>query len=267
MILSACSRSVVAHCGRAQRNIFIGTRHSFTSNLKNIPTFRSTTLTIYERHGLGWIRYYSESMRTLCLMLRRPIFANRWKLVYSLTLFPLSSRFFKGKEDSTSPPAHSISEIPPETLAVIPKDVFKKEKLKSTKRKGNLLYRFVFAIWDTTWLFFRFIRITFTFGPIFAIYPMTFLGENMRYRWLRLLLYAMENSGPTFVKLGQWASSRRDLFRDDLCDLFIKLHSHTHLHSWFMTRKRMSKAFGKNWRDIFVTFERKPIGSGCIAQV
>jgi hypothetical protein len=266
MILSACSRSIVSRVGRAPGNICVRSQHSFSTKL-NIPSFSVVRFNSCGAHGMKWMQYNSVKFRTLMVMLQRPLVANRRKLVYSLALFPLSSRFFKGKDTSDSPPVHSISDIPPETLAVIPKDVFKKENFITGKRKRGFLSRFFYSIYSTTKLFTRFLRIMFTFGPIFALYPLTFLGERARYCWLRLFLYAMENSGPTFVKLGQWASSRRDLFRDDLCDMFIKLHSHTRLHTWYMTRRRMSQAFGPRWRDIFVTFERKPIGSGCIAQV
>ena len=85
-------------------------------------------------------------------------------------------------------------------------------------------------------------------------------------RW-RILLAALEFSGPTFIKLGQWASTRRDLFPDAFCDLFAKLHSHTRVHSWYLTQAKLKKAFGKNWQQIFAKVEKRPVGSGCIAQV
>lgn len=36
----------------------------------------------------------------------------------------------------------------------------------------------------------------------------------------------MDASGPVFIKLAQWLSSRRDLFEDDLCDAMSVLHEH-----------------------------------------
>ena len=268
MSLYACSRLAVSHCGKVRRNIFHGTQNAFTLNLKNLPKDRVKHSILSRQHAREWTSGHFNYFKALNVYLSRFIMWNgRTKLICSFALFPASFKFFKQQKVDDSPPTHSMSDISPETLAAIPKDVFKKEALKSTKRKGNLLYQFVFAIYDTTMLFLRFLRIVFTFGPIFGLYPMSFISDGMRQRWLRLLLYAMENSGPTFVKLGQWASSRRDLFKDDLCDMFIKLHSHTRLHSWFMTRRKLTKAFGPRWKDLFVTFERKPIGSGCIAQV
>ncbi|KYO36510.1 hypothetical protein Y1Q_0024234 [Alligator mississippiensis] len=48
--------------------------------------------------------------------------------------------------------------------------------------------------------------------------------EGFTSLWLQLLLKATETSGPTFIKLGQWASTRRDLFSEEFCAKFSKLH-------------------------------------------
>ena len=174
--------------------------------------------------------------------------------------------FLKSKQKNVQPQVHDIHTLSLEALATIPKEVFHKDK-PIKKRKRNIINQFFFTIWEGTLLLLRFIRISFTFGPIFVIYPFTRYNDRLRERWLRLLLSALEITGPTFIKLGQWASTRRDLFSDDLCDLFVKLYAHTRKHSWFMTRRRLTKAFGKRWKDLFVKFEKKPIGSGSIAQV
>lgn len=36
---------------------------------------------------------------------------------------------------------------------------------------------------------------------------------------------AMQRAGPTFVKLGQWASTRPDFFPPQLCHELARLHS------------------------------------------
>ncbi|KAJ9091216.1 hypothetical protein QFC19_009212 [Naganishia cerealis] len=77
----------------------------------------------------------------------------------------------------------------------------------------------------------------------------------------------MEKAGPTFIKLGQWAASRADLFPASLCEQMGKLHSNGDPHSIQHTRKVIEKVFGHKFEDIFDSFDEKPIGCGAIAQV
>ncbi|KAJ3180837.1 hypothetical protein HDU85_003922 [Gaertneriomyces sp. JEL0708] len=77
----------------------------------------------------------------------------------------------------------------------------------------------------------------------------------------------MEESGPTFTKLGQWASSRTDLFPPYVCDLLAKLQSNVRPHSMQQTRRVIEKEYGRTLEEIFEWFEDVPIGVGAIAQV
>ncbi|RLW01862.1 hypothetical protein DV515_00007775 [Chloebia gouldiae] len=86
-------------------------------------------------------------------------------------------------------------------------------------------------------------------------------------RWLRLLRRAAEAAGPTCVKLGQWASTRRDLFSEAFCDEFSKLHVEVSPHPWGHTDELLRKAFGEEWMSILKFPSREPVGSGCVAQV
>ena len=110
-------------------------------------------------------------------------------------------------------------------------------------------------------------RLSCTYFPVLVLYPFACISRASKRAWWRLLLFACEHSGPTFIKLGQWASTRRDLFDEEFCVIFSKLHSQTQKHSWYWTKQKLRKAFGKNWKKIFAKIERKPVGSGCIAQV
>ncbi|GLG96210.1 Uncharacterized protein GBIM_03030 [Gryllus bimaculatus] len=76
-------------------------------------------------------------------------------------------------------------------------------------------------------------------------------------------------SGPIIIKFGQWASTRRDIFSEELCFYLAKLQRKTTPHSWYYTEKCLENAYGSKWRDIFVGFDNRgqPIGSGCCAQV
>ncbi len=153
-----------------------------------------------------------------------------------------------------------------EVLSNIPKEVFKQDKVKKVKKR-NFVMQFWFLVWMHIRYSWRLLRVMFTFGPILCLYPITYIKQDFIVTWWKFLLWACECTGPTFIKLGQWASTRRDLFPATFCDIFSKLHRHTKIHSWYITKIKLRKAFGKNWKKIFVKIEKKPIGSGCIAQV
>ncbi|KAK7086347.1 putative aarF domain-containing protein kinase 2 [Halocaridina rubra] len=142
------------------------------------------------------------------------------------------------------------------------------EEIKKPKRK-DALKSFILSTYNLIRLILRALRLLVTFTPIFCIYPVTYLGERPKDFWWGLLLKAIEFSGPIVIKLGQWISTRRDLFPDTCCTQFAHLQRRIPPHSWSFTVYRMRKAFGPNWRRVFVKFDnnRNPIGSGCVAQV
>ncbi|KAE8613255.1 hypothetical protein XENTR_v10007642 [Xenopus tropicalis] len=105
------------------------------------------------------------------------------------------------------------------------------------------------------------------FGPLLLLYPLTFVSAGLASLWLRLLLKATETSGPACIKLGQWASTRRDLFSEDFCNLFSKLHVKVTPHPWEYTERCLHRAFGTHWNRVLRFHSREPVGSGCVAQV
>nr|XP_051691071.1 uncharacterized aarF domain-containing protein kinase 2 isoform X2 [Oryctolagus cuniculus] len=105
------------------------------------------------------------------------------------------------------------------------------------------------------------------FLPLLLLYPLTYLAPRVSTLWLHLLLKATETSGPTYIKLGQWASTRRDLFSDAFCARFSKLHVQVQPHAWAHTQRALQQAFGERWDSVLVFENREPVGSGCVAQV
>ncbi|XP_026550848.1 uncharacterized aarF domain-containing protein kinase 2 isoform X2 [Notechis scutatus] len=105
------------------------------------------------------------------------------------------------------------------------------------------------------------------FSPLVWLYPFIYFSPSFATLWLHLLLKFTESSGPTFIKLGQWASTRRDLFSEEFCVKFSKLHIKVIPHPWDYTKRSLDKAFGEVWEKIFMFESREPIGSGCVAQV
>ncbi|XP_009558855.2 uncharacterized aarF domain-containing protein kinase 2 [Cuculus canorus] len=105
------------------------------------------------------------------------------------------------------------------------------------------------------------------FGPLLLLYPLSRLAPRLGELWLRLLRGAAEAAGPACIKLGQWASTRRDLFSQAFCDEFSKLHVAVSPHPWGHTDEVLRKAFGEGWMDVLTFQSREPVGSGCVAQV
>lgn len=132
--------------------------------------------------------------------------------------------------------------------------------------------------------FFRFLHLFILFAPVIITSPMLLIGKPPRRRrqgkpvaneedpwgaiwWYSFLVKQMERAGPSFIKLGQWAASRADLFSAALCDRMSKLHSNGQPHSFRHTKRAITQAFGMEFDDIFEEFDETPIGCGAIAQV
>ncbi|KAM7120213.1 putative aarF domain-containing protein kinase 2 isoform 2-T2 [Molossus nigricans] len=105
------------------------------------------------------------------------------------------------------------------------------------------------------------------FFPLLLLYPLTYLAPSISSLWLQLLLKATETSGSTYIKLGQWASTRRDLFSEAFCAQFSKLHVRVTPHPWIHTEHVLQQAFGEDWGKVLCFEEQEPVGSGCVAQV
>lgn len=144
----------------------------------------------------------------------------------------------------------------------------------------ELLREYIFEPFLT---FVRFIHLALVFGPVILTAPMLFVGAPPRRKpgkpiapgednwgalwWYGFLVKQMERAGPSFIKLGQWAASRTDLFPDALCVKMSKLHSSNHPHPFRYTKKVLQRAFGLPFDEIFEQFDDTPIGCGAIAQV
>ncbi|WP_245546675.1 ABC1 kinase family protein [Leeia oryzae] len=78
---------------------------------------------------------------------------------------------------------------------------------------------------------------------------------------------ALEELGPTFVKLGQVLATRADVFGMDWIIEFEKLQSHVPPVPYEKLKPELTKAFGAPPEEVFSEFNPDPIGSGSIAQV
>ncbi|KAK2978518.1 hypothetical protein RJ640_010164 [Escallonia rubra] len=117
-------------------------------------------------------------------------------------------------------------------------------------------------------LLLRVLYLTILFSPSIAMAPFAdSLGPQFRKTWLQLVHHTLERAGPAFIKWGQWAATRPDLFPRDLCTELSKLHAKAPEHSFAYTKKTVEKAFGRKLSEIFDDFEVVPVASGSIAQV
>ncbi|KAI3740801.1 hypothetical protein L2E82_31275 [Cichorium intybus] len=117
-------------------------------------------------------------------------------------------------------------------------------------------------------LLFRAIYLAILFSPTMAMAPFAdHFGPASRQKWLRIVRRTLEIAGPAFIKWGQWAATRPDLFPTDLCNELSKLHSKAPEHSFAYTKKTVEKAFGRKISEIFDDFEEIPVASGSIAQI
>ncbi|XP_074570315.1 uncharacterized protein LOC141826895 [Curcuma longa] len=117
-------------------------------------------------------------------------------------------------------------------------------------------------------LIFRAAYLTILFFPAVVLAPFAdSSGPEFRKRWVHLVHHTLERAGPAFIKWGQWAATRPDLFPKDLCLELTKLHTKAPAHSFAYSRSTIEKAFGRKLSEVFDYFEEKPVASGSIAQV
>ncbi|KAJ5734226.1 hypothetical protein N7493_003012 [Penicillium malachiteum] len=123
----------------------------------------------------------------------------------------------------------------------------------------------------------RFLHLFVIFMPVIVTVPAIWLGRTIGGKngarsgtlwWYRFLVKAMERAGPAFIKLGQWAASRTDIFPPEMCTIMSSLHSNAPAHSLRDTKRIIQKAFnGLPFEEIFAEFQEEPLGVGAIAQV
>ena len=85
----------------------------------------------------------------------------------------------------------------------------------------------------------------------------------------RYALFTLQALGPAFVKLAQWAGTRRDLLPHAVCDRLSELNDRARIHSWSHTHRILAESFGDDYRTrgIDLDASSEVIGSGSVAQV
>jgi len=123
------------------------------------------------------------------------------------------------------------------------------------------------AVVDELSLLQRSLYLFFLFLPAVLTAPMGSLSDSHRTWWLGLVLWSIERAGPAFVKWGQWAATRPDLFSPDVCNSLSSLQTNAPSHAFQRTRRTVEAAFGQPLESLFTEFDKVPVASGSIAQV
>lgn len=88
-----------------------------------------------------------------------------------------------------------------------------------------------------------------------------------RFTHYQRMLLAVEELGPTFIKLGQFLSNRPDLIPSELCAEFEKLLEHVPPFSSEEAVRILRESLHLKIDDVFKEFNHKPFSSASIAQV
>lgn len=78
---------------------------------------------------------------------------------------------------------------------------------------------------------------------------------------------ALEELGPTFVKLGQILSTRRDIFDPSIIEELSKLQDNVNSFEFEDAEKIFKEELGIKFEDIFIEFSKKEIAAASIGQV
>ena len=121
-----------------------------------------------------------------------------------------------------------------------------------------------FGILRRLYLAMRLLYLCALFSPAVITYALSqALGSKTlaEVSW-RYVLFVIQLAGPAFVKLGQWASTRRDIFTDEFCQTLSYLHLRCIPHPWRETEKMLEGNFGPDWHETLNIVNHTPIGSG-----
>ena len=97
-------------------------------------------------------------------------------------------------------------------------------------------------------------------APLYAIHP----NKPAFARWLRR---EVQTAGCAFVKVGQWVSTRTDIFPHAITSEFASLRTQVPPMSADAVRQVLEESYGAPPHTIFSTFDPTPVSSGSIAQV
>ncbi|MBN2678733.1 ubiquinone biosynthesis regulatory protein kinase UbiB [Acidithiobacillus montserratensis] len=105
------------------------------------------------------------------------------------------------------------------------------------------------------------------YQALLRLSPMSWLGRKPQGDFAERLRQALETLGPTFIKLGQMLSTRRDLLPDHITQELAKLQDAVPPFPSDEARQIIETALGKPVSALFAEFDPQPAAAASIAQV
>ncbi len=117
----------------------------------------------------------------------------------------------------------------------------------------------------------RAVKLTFIFAPVLSTAWLALFSGKFRCGvWYSWVAHCLASSGAAFIKWGQWAATRSDMFPQPLCDALSNLHNDAPAHHWEFTQAQVESSLDippGSLLQVFKHFDEQPIASGSIAQV
>ncbi len=127
----------------------------------------------------------------------------------------------------------------------------------------------------------RLLRMALSFARHDALFPLEILGiAPPLIAWARLfalkrdrrrpgerLAAALQDMGPSFIKLGQALSTRADLLSEEVAADLARLQDHLPAFSFAEARRTIERELGAPLETIYSSFEEVPVAAASIAQV
>ena len=117
------------------------------------------------------------------------------------------------------------------------------------------------------WHVMRVVWLMLIFLPVAASCPLAINLGFRRSEWMELLRRTLETGGAFFIKWGQWAATRHDMFPPDMCQELAQLQIAAPAHSFAKTRKVVEEALGMKLEEVFESIDQVPVASGSIGQI
>jgi len=157
-------------------------------------------------------------------------------------------------------------------LNVVPGHYDKTHVRSTILHKPLVLPAFLNHVLEELCIWMRGVYLALLFTPMILTAPVVFLfgagGDEGREKWMNLVLWTLQRAGPAFIKWAQWASSRPDLFPQDLCERMETLQTNAPAHPGELSKVSVDMAFSQySKQPLFDEFDEEPVASGSIAQV
>lgn len=125
--------------------------------------------------------------------------------------------------------------------------------------------------WQRRWFNLRVLWRMFELSVLFA--PTVFMSvwalviPPLRPLWWQVIHHSLDFAGGCWIKLGQWSTTRPDIFPSKMLSIFDRLQDNCTPHSFEETRQIIRENYHAELEELFDEFSPTPLAVGAIAQV